>query len=80
MEEITRPLTGDAQAVTWTGEPDAEPLAGEVMLTPAKEKDAIKRNIKTDKAFTNRLHYEGIFAASSAPESNRSSTLTARVP
>ena len=60
MEEMARPLTGDAEAVTRTGEPDAEPLVGEVMLTPAKEKDAIKRNIKTDKAFTNRLHIEGI--------------------
>jgi hypothetical protein len=60
MEEMTRPLTGDAEAVTRTGEPDAEPLAGEVMLTPANEKTAMNRNIKTDKAFTKRLHLEGI--------------------
>jgi hypothetical protein len=61
MDEMARPLTGDAEAVTRTGEPDPEPFTGEVMLTPAKEKAVVKRNIRTDKAFTNRLHFEGIF-------------------
>ena len=61
MEEMTRPFTGVDQAVTRTGEPDPEPLAGEVMVTPANEKADMNRNIKTDKAFTNRLHYEGNF-------------------
>jgi hypothetical protein len=80
MEEMTRPLTGDAEAVTRTGEPTPDPFVGEVMLTPAKEKAAMKRNNMTDKNLTNRLQYEGILWRLCAPESNRWSTLTARVP
>jgi hypothetical protein len=67
MEEMALPLTGDAEAVTRTGEPTPDPFVGEVMLTPAKEKDAIRRNIKTEKAFTNRLHIEGILRRLARP-------------
>jgi len=59
MEEITRPLTGDAQAVTRTGEPTPDPFAGEVMVTPAKE-NRVDKQIKDmrNKVFKNGSIYE----------------------
>src|SRR5437016_2035771 len=71
----------DAEATKWTGDPEVDPGAGEVTVTPANEDAASTKIAITDRTacFTKTFLLKGTKARNSRKESSRASTLDTSV-